>query len=226
MFELLNMGGWVMYAILLFSISALALAVERIAYYRRTRRKNKNMFSEISLLVNSGDVSAALKQASKAESAVGKVTAVYIENIEKKDGILDEAVHAAMTREVRSLEKHLPMLSAIAALAPLLGLLGTVLGMIATFQEISRLGGEADMAALSGGIWQALLTTAFGLIVAIPVAAFHHYFQNLVDTRVSEIETRISELNILFERGGSGFSDSERAGRKEGSMPDSAGAEG
>jgi biopolymer transport protein ExbB len=97
--------------------------------------------------------------------------------------------------------------------------------MINTFQEISRLGGEADMAALAGGIWQALLTTAFGLIVAIPVAAFHHYFQNLVDNRVSEIETRISELNILFERTGKGFADSDSTGNQEDTMPDTAGIE-
>ena len=124
---------------------------------------------------------------------------------------------------MRSLEKHLPILAAITALAPLLGLLGTVLGMINTFQEISRLGGEADMAALAGGIWQALLTTAFGLIVAIPVAAFHHFFQNLVDNRVSEIETRVSELNILFERGGSGFPAADDNMNGDGPMPDTAG---
>jgi len=84
--------------------------------------------------------------------------------------VLEESIHAAATHEIRNLEKHLPVLSAIASLAPLMGLLGTVLGMILTFQEISRLGGQADMAALAGGIWQALLTTAAGLLVAIPAA--------------------------------------------------------
>ena len=223
MFELLNMGGWVMYAILLLSITALAIAIERIAYYRRTRRRNLNMFAEITQLVKSGDITGAFQKASKAHSAVGKVTAAYIESSEKPQVILNEVVHAASTREVRSLEKHLPILAAITALAPLLGLLGTVLGMINTFQEISRLGGEADMAALAGGIWQALLTTAFGLIVAIPVAAFHHFFQNLVDNRVSEIETRVSELNILFEKGGSGFQESDDITGGEDPMPDTAG---
>jgi biopolymer transport protein ExbB len=223
MFELLNMGGWVMYAILLLSITAFAIAIERSAYYRQTRRRNRNMFEEITQLVKSGHITWAFDKASKTRSAVGKVTAAYIENSSKPQVILNEAVHAASTREVRSLEKHLPVLAAITALAPLLGLLGTVLGMINTFQEISRLGGEADMAALAGGIWQALLTTAFGLIVSIPVAAFHHFFQNLVDNRVSEIETRVSELNILFERGGSGFPETDVSASGEEPMPDTAG---
>ena len=201
MFELLNMGGWVMYPILLFSIVALAIAIERIFYYRRTMQRNKNMVAEISVLVKSGDIAGAIDKASLDQSTVGKVIAAYIKNCKEPQGVLEDAIHSASSREVRSLEKHLPVLSAIAALAPLLGLLGTVLGMIITFQEISRLGGEADMAALSGGIWQALLTTAFGLIVAIPVAAFHHYFQNLVDVRISQIETKVSDLNILFKPG-------------------------
>lgn len=211
MFELLNMGGWVMYPILLFSIVALAIAIERISYYRRTMQRNKNMIAEISVLVKSGDISGAIDKASLDQSTVGKVIAAYIKNCKEPQGILDEALHSASSREVRSLEKHLPVLSAIAALAPLLGLLGTVLGMIITFHEISRLGGEADMAALSGGIWQALLTTAFGLIVAIPVAAFHHYFQNLVDIRISQIETEVSDLNVLFRRGVSTYVEAEHS---------------
>lgn len=223
MFELLNMGGWVMYAILLFSIAAFAIAVERIFYYRSTRERNKNMLSEISSMLKSGDIAGALGKTSPVQSSVGKVTAAYIGNCKEPQVMLDEAVHAASVREVRELEKHLPILSAIAALAPLLGLLGTVLGMINTFQEISRLGGEADMAALSGGIWQALLTTAFGLIVAIPVAAFYHYFQNLVDTRVSVIETTVSDLNILFRRGGSGSIEGENNLQGDDPMPGIAG---
>ena len=214
MFELLNMGGWVMYPILLFSIVALAIAIERIFYYRRTMQRNKNMVAEISVLVKSGDIAGAIDKASLDQSTVGKVIAAYIKNCKEPQGVLEDAIHSASSREVRSLEKHLPVLSAIAALAPLLGLLGTVLGMIITFQEISRLGGEADMVALSGGIWQALLTTAFGLIVAIPVAAFHHYFQNLVDVRISQIETKVSDLNILFKPGTSSCIESENDNSK------------
>lgn len=214
MFELLNMGGWVMYPILLFSIVALAIAIERIFYYRRTMQRNKNMIAEISVLIKSGDIAGAIDKASLDQSTVGKVIAAYIENCKEPQGVIEDAIHSASSREVRSLEKHLPVLSAIAALAPLLGLLGTVLGMIITFQEISRLGGEADMAALSGGIWQALLTTAFGLIVAIPVAAFHHYFQNLVDVRISQIETKVSDLNILFKPGTSSCIEAENDNSK------------
>jgi biopolymer transport protein ExbB len=94
-------------------------------------------------------------------------------------------------------ECRLPVLASIAALAPLLGLFGTVLGMIEVFQKLAALGGRADVALLSGGIWVALLTTAFGLLVAIPSLLAHHYFSRLVTGRSDYMELLIARLNIL-----------------------------
>jgi biopolymer transport protein ExbB len=80
-----------------------------------------------------------------------------------------------------------------------MGLLGTVLGMISTFQVIESAGGQADVSALAGGIWVALLTTAFGLVVAIPVVAVYHYFENTAGKRADEMQYLISELNEMLD---------------------------
>ena len=105
------------------------------------------------------------------------------------------------SEEVKKMEVRLPVLAAIAHLTPLLGLLGTVLGMIICFQEIYSLGGQADVTALAGGIWRALLTTAFGLIVAIPVTAIHHYFESLVNNRKAILALAVAEGSLLLDNG-------------------------
>ncbi len=198
MLELLHRGGFVMYFILGSSIVALAIAIERTIYYRLTRSRNKTMFEEVKKLVGDERLKDAIDLSSKSKSAIGRVTHSYLKNIERGSKILEEAVNVESQHQVIMLEKHLSILSAVSNLAPLMGLLGTVIGMIYVFKDIAALGGQADINVLAGGIWQALLTTAFGLIVAIPVTGFHHFFQNLVYERISRIERRVSELNLLF----------------------------
>jgi biopolymer transport protein ExbB len=99
-------------------------------------------------------------------------------------------------------ERRLPILSSIAAAAPLFGLFGTVLGMIEVFQKLAALGGRADVALLSGGIWVALLTTAFGLLIAIPSLLAHHYYSRLAGGRSDYMELLIARLNALTGRTG------------------------
>jgi len=198
MFALLIKGGPVMFFILGSSVIALAIAIERIIYYRITRSQNKRMMESVTKLVREDNLQEALNISSRAKSAIGQITHVYLDNVGKGESILEEAVNVESQRHVLLLEKHLPILSAVSNLAPLMGLLGTVIGMIYVFKDIAALGGQADINVLAGGIWQALLTTAFGLVVAIPVSGFHHYFQNLVYERISRIERRVSELNLLF----------------------------
>ncbi len=198
MLELLTRGGPVMYFILASSIVAVAIAIERVIYYRLTRCQHKLLMNAIGELVGQRKLSEAIARTEKFKSAIGRITHVYLKNVSKGEEILEESVNVESQHLIIMLEKHLPILSAIGNLAPLMGLLGTVIGMIYVFKDIAALGGQADINVLAGGIWQALLTTAFGLIVAIPVTGFYHYFQNLVDERIARIERRVSELNLLF----------------------------
>ncbi len=201
MFELLNKGGWVMYPILLLSITALAIAIERVIFYISTSSRQDPACRLINEATEADEIKTVSEQRKAVAGIYGKVAAAYVENSTRPAEILEESVHLAAVQEMRKLEKHLPALSAIVVIAPLLGLLGTVLGMIDTFQGLSTAGGQPDVSALAGGIWIALLTTAFGLIVAIPAAAVHHLFQNLVDSRIADIEEMVSMLNIIFGGG-------------------------
>ncbi|MCP4129770.1 MAG: MotA/TolQ/ExbB proton channel family protein [bacterium] len=200
MFEILNMGGWIMYAILSCSIIAFAVVVERGICYIRTSEEYNGFLDTIKGFLSSNDTAGAIGYAGERDTGARRMALAYLSNLNGSREKQEEILYQTGSEQVKRLEQRLSVLSAIAHLAPLMGLLGTVLGMIDCFREIESLGGLADVTALAGGIWTALLTTAFGLIVAIPVAAVHHFFENLVDNRSSRMQHLVSELNIRFER--------------------------
>lgn len=105
-----------------------------------------------------------------------------------------EAIENAGKQEIGKLEKGLPMLATIAGVAPLLGFLGTVTGMISAFIVIQERAGAANPGDLAGGIWEALITTAFGLIVGIPALAFYNYFVSSIKRLVGDIETVANDV--------------------------------
>jgi len=112
-------------------------------------------------------------------------------------------VESSGKMEVHQLERYLGVLATIAAVAPLLGFLGTVTGMIKAFMRIEALGGNVNASVLAGGIWEALVTTASGLTVGIPVLIFYNYFQGKVDRFVYEMEESSSKLlETLSKKGG------------------------
>ena len=198
MIELLNKGGWVMYPIFFCSIGALAVALERLIYYLWTKENYKTFLREVKKYISAKDVKGAIHFCRARHTALSRITAVYLRHINRKQLVFEDILHRTGSQELKRLEQRLPILAAIGHLTPLMGLLGTVLGMIACFQKIQSMGGQADVNALAGGIWVALLTTAFGLIVAIPVMATYHFFENLVNNRSDEMQYLISELNQLF----------------------------
>ena len=105
-----------------------------------------------------------------------------------------EAIENAGRQEISKMEKGLSILATVAGVAPLLGFLGTVTGMIQAFMRIEDLAGSANPSDLAGGIWEALITTAFGLIVGIPALAFYNYFVNAVKRLVSDMETVANDV--------------------------------
>ncbi len=202
MLDMLNRGGWVMYAILVSSIIAVAVIIERLLYYSQTGKSYNRFLAELKSFLNADDIKGAIDFAINSGGAIGDITGAYLNNFKTRQKKLEEILYQRGSEQLKKLESRLPALSAIAHLAPLMGLLGTVIGMINCFQEIYALGGQADVTQLAGGIWEALLTTAFGLIVAIPVTALHHYFENIVNRRSDEMQHVVSELNIFFDQPG------------------------
>ena len=200
MFDMLNRGGWVMYAILVCSIAAVAVAIERSIYYSRTGKSYNKFLYNLRSYLQADDIKGAIVFAVNSGTAIGDITGAYLNNLKAGKNKLEEILYQRGSEQLKKLESKLPALSAIAHLTPLMGLLGTVIGMIKCFQEIHSIGGQADVTQLAGGIWEALLTTAFGLIVAIPVTALYHYFDNITGRRSDEMQHVISELNIFFDK--------------------------
>ena len=181
MLDLFLKGGWVMYAILGASVLALTIVVERIIFFARIRNDDAALIREVEEALTSSDAASALAACTKCRGLLRHIIATCLPEWERGCERLEDVINFEGNRAVEALEKHLRGLSVIAQSAPLLGLLGTVLGMIEAFIRIEEVGGEVNVSTLAGGIWEALLTTAFGLIVAIPALFFYHFFETKVD---------------------------------------------
>jgi biopolymer transport protein ExbB len=194
-----------MYPLLVFSVIAFAVILERAVFYLLSRARSSRVTEELTTLHKEcEDWKAAVADFAEKQKRVYFLPLVtaYFDAIDETPRLFEERLFAQAKEIVIVNERRLPMLASIASIAPLLGLFGTVLGMIEVFQKLAALGGRADVALLSGGIWVALLTTAFGLLVAIPALLAHHYFSRLVTGRSDYMELLISHLNILTGKQG------------------------
>lgn len=193
--DILLMGGWMMWPLTLISITATAIIVERLLLFSSFRFPPRS-------------ASALLEEAVRGNRAPLLAELEKVERLRRFASMLSAdgpGKEAALRIEgesvVKALEARLPLLSILARLAPLMGLLGTVLGMIETFSEIANAQAGVNMNQLAGGIWQALITTAAGLVIAIPSLFFLHYFQ----TRVQQAAEALSETaNAVLASEGDG----------------------
>ena len=175
-------GGILMYPILLCSVIAVTIIVERLIHLHRARIKIPDFLNEIEKYLKAGELDKALHLAEVSPGPVASVVGSGIRNYTRNSSRdWEKTISMVGSKELRRLEKNLRGLGIIAHISPLLGLLGTVTGMIKAFIEIQKLGGRVDASVLAGGIWEALLTTAAGLAVAIPTMFAYHYFEGRVD---------------------------------------------
>jgi biopolymer transport protein ExbB len=177
MLDLLAKGGWVMYLILACSVAALAIVIERALVFWRQRNDDEELMGAVAEQLEAGSADGALTACRGARGPVSEVLERCLHEWDAGSERMEDAASYAGNRVVERLDKRLRGLSIISQSTPLLGLLGTVLGMIRTFMRIEELGGEVSVSALAGGIWEALLTTAFGLTVAIPCLFMYHWFE-------------------------------------------------
>ncbi len=216
MLEFISKGGVVMYPIILCSIVAIAIILERAYHFLRLRATNTAQFLlKIEQALQSNKIDTALKEAKVATGPVACVVQAGIINRQKDTDSWEKAVSRVGTKELVRLEKNLRALGIIAHVSPLLGLLGTVTGMIKAFIKIEELGGRVDASVLAGGIWEALLTTAAGLSVAIPTMFAYHYFEGKVDNfaiAMKEAALLISEWLGIGKPKEEGKSYSEHSG--------------
>ncbi len=200
MWEIFKAGGPVMWPILLCSITALAIVLERFWTLQAKRVIPRDLTSKVWKLVETRTLTDRHISALEQNSPLGRVLAAGLANRHRGREVLKEAVEDTGRHVVHELERFLNTLGTVAVISPLLGLLGTVTGIINAFNAITTQG-VGDPRVLSGGIGEALITTAAGLIVAIPALVAYRYLRGKVDELVIDMEKEAMKLVQALDRG-------------------------
>ncbi|MBA7661277.1 Tol-Pal system protein TolQ [subsurface metagenome] len=187
-----------MWPILFCSVISLAIILERLYCLHQARIDIPGFLSSVRGLLEKRKKKEALRLCQTKGGPLAKILSVGIQNHKRSPEHQEKAISRVGSREVRNLEKHLRGLAIIGNITPLLGLLGTVTGMIRAFMKIQELGGRVDANVLAGGIWEALLTTAAGLSVGIPTLVAYHYFEGRVDNIAVQMKEAALELLEFF----------------------------
>ena len=199
--ELFLKGGIVMYPILLCSLIAMVVIIERYLVLRRANTDAGQFMMKLRSVLQRNDISGAITFCSKTDAPIANIMRKGLSKYPDGPERVREAIENAGKEEAFKLEHRLSILASIAGIAPLLGFLGTVTGMIGAFRTIQELSGAANPSDLAGGIWEALLTTAFGLFVGIPVYALYNYYVTRVNRTVFEMEGASEEFIDLVRSG-------------------------
>ncbi len=193
MFELIQSGGFMMIPLVLSSVIALAIVIERFWSLRLNKIAPPDDIERARKLAGISKLTDAHIDELRNSSLIGRVLATGLESRDLPRHIMKENVEEAGRHAVHELERYLPALGTIATAGPLMGLLGTVMGMIAAFGAITKVG-VGNPAELASGIAEALVSTAVGLFVAIPALMFHRYFRARVDSFVIRMEQEAMRL--------------------------------
>ncbi len=206
MWEFMQKGGPIMWPIFLCSVIAFAIVIERLIRLRQEQIDTKAFMEQISKSLKRNKVMEALDLCERTGGPIATILKAGILKHDRPRNEIREAIEDASIHEVPRLERNLPVLATVAQVAPLLGLLGTVTGLVTAFQVIEAKAtalNPVNPGDLAGGIWQALLATTFGLCVAIPTYVAYNYLVSRVDGFVLDMERSATDLlNILGEKRG------------------------
>ena len=186
MFAIIQAAGWPIWFLLIASVISVTVIIERLLYLRAARILPPNLLPEVIAVTRSGSVDAEVVERLENNSPLGRVLAAGMRNREASREVMKEAIEEAGRAAAHQLERYLTTLGTIATLAPLMGLFGTVIGMIELFGATGGVG--ADPLQVAHGISVALYNTGFGLAVAMPSLVFHRQFHALVDGFVIDME--------------------------------------
>ena len=200
-------GGFIMWLILFSSIIGLAVSIDRFIMLRKAKINVPAFMVRIRGFIKKKDISGAISYCMQEKSPVANIVRKGLKKYKYGHDRVKDAIENAGSQEVSKLEKGLSVLASVAGIAPLLGFLGTVTGMIQAFMTIQDLAGAANPSDLAGGIWEALITTAFGLIIGIPAFALYNYFLSAVKNLVGEMETVANDVIDVIQDGGKDDAD-------------------
>ncbi len=193
MFELFQSGGFLMWPILACSVAAMAIVCERLWTLNKRAVTPGSLGQQVQQMIASRELDPAKVVAIRESSPLGRILAAGLVNMKNGREIMKESIEEAGRHVVHDLERYLNTLGTIAAITPLLGLLGTVIGMIKVFAAITSFG-VGDPTVLAGGISEALITTAAGLSVGIPSLMFYRYFRGRVNALTVNMEQEAIRL--------------------------------
>jgi len=204
MWDLVQKGGPMMYLIILSSVLAFGVVIERMYNLYRARIDADKFMESVINVLKRNKIIEAIEMCNATPGPIAHIVKAGILKHDRSKHEIREAVEEAAQLEIPRLEKHLPVLATIAHIAPLLGLVGTVTGMIKSFQVIQQKAASmvpVNPGDLAGGIWEALLATLAGLAVAIPTYVAYNYLVSQVDNLVYDMERSATDLvNLLSSR--------------------------
>ena len=199
MFDLITSGGWLMVPILACSVASLAIILERLWTLQDRLISPPDLSRNIEALLQTGQLTRDKIAEIQTSSPLGKILAAGLVNLDQTTDAIRDANEEAGRHVVHDLERYLNALGTIASITPLLGLLGTVIGMIKVFATITAVG-VGNPQALAGGISEALITTATGLAVGIPSLLFYRYFKGRVLELTVEMEQQAFRMLDVIRR--------------------------
>lgn len=198
LWEMATKGGWIMLVLALLSVVCIYIFVERIIFIRKAGKDDPRFMDRIRDYIQSGEAKSALRYCQGENTPAARMIERGITRLGRPTSDIQTAIENVGNVEVARLEKGLPVVATIAAAAPMIGFLGTVTGMVRAFYEMSNAGNNVDITLLSGGIYEAMITTVGGLVVGIIALFAYNYLVSCVDKVVNKMESKTVEfMDIL-----------------------------
>jgi biopolymer transport protein ExbB len=201
MFDMIVKGGVVLWIIMALSVVGAAIIIERLLYFKRISVDEEKLFARIKASVVKGHYEEALSICDNNLSPLSALIKVGIEHRSYPETVQKEVLKDASSQEIPQLERNVSALGTIAHIAPLLGLLGTVTGTMRAFGVLGRFGAVADPSILAKGVSEALITTAAGIIVAVPAVIFYNLLVNKVNLILIKMENQVNTLILMVNAG-------------------------
>lgn len=197
--EILSQGGLLMIPLFILSVLAIYVIAERWRTLKNSRMDVNHMLNSIESLLKSGSQQRAIQYCEEFDKPLARILKAGIRRLGRPIRDIEEAIHNAGKKEIYQLEKRMNWLATIAGVAPLIGFTGTVTGMIRAFMDIQSLQGNVNPSVLAGGIWEALITTAAGLIVGIIAFGFYNYLLGKISRMIFELENASADFVDLLQ---------------------------
>jgi biopolymer transport protein ExbB len=210
--DVLVLGGWVMIPLVLLSLLTFYILIERLITIRRATSNPEVITDRVREYVRTGDVEGAIAYCKDKDVPITRILQQGLERLGRPISEIQDAVQAAGKHETFDLERKTNLLASIAGIAPMLGFFGTVIGMIRAFQEIQNLQGNVNPSVLAGGIWEALVTTAAGLLVGILALFSYNFLIGRIRRITNDMERSATDFIDLLQEPVSSDQRSETVG--------------